>query len=188
MVEAQAMVLNKTGLRLAYSFPKEEEAALDSGAIALIVVFGLIGLIVLLGQIVELSSLGNKRLLEQQDPDFALLPVHKRKEKWALFFLSFAFFYNVRKLCTVGAGDGGNISVLNGVRVLSMCWVVLGHAFIFTIFTPSLNPESTEDLLKNFFLTIVCDCSNLTFQVPGGFFSVDSFFFLSGFLAAYLML
>ena len=140
---------------LYYEFPKEEEPALSKGSIAFIIVFGLIGLVVLLGQAVELSSLGNKRELEQADPDFALLPVHKRKEKWALFFLSFAFFYNVRKLCTVGGGDGGNVSVLNGVRVLSMCWVVLGHAFAFSEGIPMMNPESVPDIMQNFFLTIV---------------------------------
>ena len=132
MTQAQLLVMNQTGIPLAYDFPKEEEPGLSTGTIAFIIVFGLIGLIVLLGQVVELSSLGDKPALEGVDPDFALLPVHKRKEKWALCFLSFSFFYNVRKLCTISGGDGGNVNVLNGARVLSMCWVVLGHAFAFS--------------------------------------------------------
>ena len=72
------------------------------------------------------------------------------------------------------------ITSLNGIRVLSMFWVILGHTFVWV---------SMLGLLKNpaeFMATVP---RRFSFQaIFGGTFSVDSFFFLSGTLVAYLTL
>eukprot|EP01094_Clydonella_sp_ATCC50884_P004907 TRINITY_DN13901_c0_g1_i1.p1 TRINITY_DN13901_c0_g1~~TRINITY_DN13901_c0_g1_i1.p1 ORF type:complete len:760 (+),score=193.50 TRINITY_DN13901_c0_g1_i1:260-2281(+) len=71
-----------------------------------------------------------------------------------------------------------NTAALNGIRVLSMCWVVLGHTYVFVVTAPMLNISSLADATQN-----------LRFHlIYGGFFAVDSFFLMSGFLVAYLFL
>ena len=72
------------------------------------------------------------------------------------------------------------ITSLNGIRVLSMFWVILGHTFVWVAMT---------GLLKNPTEFIATVPKRFSFQaVFGGTFSVDSFFFLSGTLVAYLTL
>jgi peptidoglycan/LPS O-acetylase OafA/YrhL len=75
---------------------------------------------------------------------------------------------------------------LNGVRVLNMFWIILGHTF--------LMPEgvsgymNNEDITVNPLNTDVAE-RNLLFQlVVGSQNGVDTFFFLSGFLLAFLTL
>ena len=72
------------------------------------------------------------------------------------------------------------ISCLNGLRVISMFWVILCHAYIWMLLSPGHvdNPIVMKSVLSRF-----------SFQAIGnGFFSVDTFFFLSGVLVAYLSL
>ena len=67
------------------------------------------------------------------------------------------------------------ITSLNGLRVISMFWVILGHAVVFI----GLSFDNPLHLLKV--------AGTFSFQAVGnGFFSVDSFFFLSAVLVAYL--
>eukprot|EP00475_Leptophrys_vorax_P013319 TRINITY_DN19710_c0_g1_i1.p1 TRINITY_DN19710_c0_g1~~TRINITY_DN19710_c0_g1_i1.p1 ORF type:complete len:748 (+),score=190.41 TRINITY_DN19710_c0_g1_i1:164-2245(+) len=70
-----------------------------------------------------------------------------------------------------------DLRMLNGVRVLSLLWVILGHTYIWILQVPLANPK---DLIPSFervdFLLVL-----------NAFFSVDSFFLMSGFLAAYFL-
>ena len=70
------------------------------------------------------------------------------------------------------------IRCLNGIRVISMLWVILCHTNLWVSLTGVDNALDFLDTLKRF-----------SYQaVSNGFFSVDSFFFLSGVLVAYLTL
>jgi len=71
-----------------------------------------------------------------------------------------------------------NLEVLNGIRVLSIGWVVLGHAFLFMLFSPLLNPMDILDLIFT---------DRTIGLIKAGTLAVDVFFFLSGFLAALAM-
>ena len=69
---------------------------------------------------------------------------------------------------------------LNGMRVLSMVWIVLGHTMMMP--APINGFDNPEDLVATFgarsqvwFMTVI-----------GGQIAVDTFFFLGGFLVAYL--
>lgn len=76
--------------------------------------------------------------------------------------------------CTVPPGA---ITCLNGVRVLSMWWVILGHTYLWLLILRILNNVGLALNITHRF----------SFQaVNSAFFSVDSFFFLSGLLVAYL--
>ena len=70
------------------------------------------------------------------------------------------------------------ITSINGLRVISMFWVILCHTHTWVLTVGAQNIAVIKDVLSRF-----------TFQaISNGFFSVDSFFFLSGLLVAYLTL
>lgn len=71
-----------------------------------------------------------------------------------------------------------NLEVLNGVRVLSMFWVIFGHTFDYFNVSPISNIQDMPDYIKN----------NYWLQTfAAGTFSIDVFFFMSGFLCALTM-
>lgn len=74
--------------------------------------------------------------------------------------------------------ENDHLSILNGIRVLSLLYVMLGHGYSALLFSPIYNFKQLDLLLHPW----------LFYIVPGGFFSVDTFFFMSAFLGAYLML
>nr|XP_039272371.1 nose resistant to fluoxetine protein 6-like [Styela clava] len=89
--------------------------------------------------------------------------------------LSFSIIKNTKALLDTSQKDG-NINVLHGIRFLSMTWVILGHTFLFS---PSYIDNPVD--YAQYYIT------KGSFQAVGNaFFSVDSFFFLSGLLATYL--
>jgi len=71
------------------------------------------------------------------------------------------------------------LECLNGIRFLSIAWVILGHTYLFVSIGAGDNFASIlGDWVKRFSFAIV---SNATF-------SVDSFFLLSGLLTSYLFM
>jgi len=58
-----------------------------------------------------------------------------------------------------------------------MCWVILGHSYL----TPLLFPLNNLLFLENHMKGILFPF------IVGAFFAVDVFFYLSAFLAAYIM-
>ncbi|XP_078606530.1 nose resistant to fluoxetine protein 6-like isoform X2 [Branchiostoma floridae x Branchiostoma japonicum] len=90
--------------------------------------------------------------------------------------LAFSVRTNTRKLLSTRESSD-SLGCLHGIRFLSMTWVILGHTFAFIIYYID-NPLYGLNITKRF-----------SFEpILNGFLSVDSFFFLSGVLMAYLML
>ena len=73
------------------------------------------------------------------------------------------------------------ITSINGVRVISMFWVIMGHVYTFTI--------QIFPITRNLMYVGLTVLPRFASQViVNGFLSVDSFFFLSGVLVSYLTL
>ncbi|KJE89704.1 hypothetical protein CAOG_01136 [Capsaspora owczarzaki ATCC 30864] len=96
---------------------------------------------------------------------------------WQSLTLGFSLLQNVPRMFATNTKDESLLS-LNGIRVISMCWVVLGHTYLWALDSGIQNPYAV------YYMSI-----RPTFQIiANGFFTVDSFFFLSGFLVCYVVL
>lgn len=90
--------------------------------------------------------------------------------------LSFSVITNTRKLLNTSTASG-SLTAVNGLRVLSMFWVILGHSYGLT-YTAMDNFMDFIQILERF-----------SFQcILNGTFSVDTFFFMSGLLVGYTVL
>jgi len=93
------------------------------------------------------------------------------------FFSCFSLIQNTNRIMDTQVPRGA-ITSINGMRVLSMWWVILGHTHLYYSYTCTGN-----------LFTIPAVKQRFTFEaIENATFSVDSFFFLSGLLVAYLSL
>uniref|UniRef100_A0A7M5UX06 Nose resistant-to-fluoxetine protein N-terminal domain-containing protein n=2 Tax=Clytia hemisphaerica TaxID=252671 RepID=A0A7M5UX06_9CNID len=93
------------------------------------------------------------------------------------FLVCFSILKNTRTLISTSAPKD-SIRSINGIRAISMTWVILGHVYFFGILTAPDNIVGVFKVNERF-----------TFQaIANAYVSVDSFFFLSGFLVAYITL
>jgi peptidoglycan/LPS O-acetylase OafA/YrhL len=83
----------------------------------------------------------------------------------------FDFIENAKKIIEIKKSNKvfTYLHIFDGVRVLSMCWVIHGHSFAFT---PFKNMQNVFLLAKTWYLCIVMS----------GYFAVDVFFYMSGFM------
>lgn len=99
---------------------------------------------------------------------------------YSQILISFSLYTNTQKLFVArNAGRKETLDIFNGIRVLSMSWVVLGHVFAQRMkFSAILNLEVIFEWLRE----------PKGLLIYGAFFSVDTFFWISGFLIAYIFL
>ncbi|CAM9647492.1 unnamed protein product, partial [Heterosigma akashiwo] len=94
---------------------------------------------------------------------------------WEKVLLCFALSRNLNAL--MSPGREGPFRALDGVRVLSMLWVILGHTIVFQLLGPGFSnlydilPIDGHGFFSRFSAMVL----------PSAEFSVDTFFWLSGF-------
>ena len=173
---------------------------LDTGATTMLVITGILCFIMVLSTLTDFfcsSSVKEMDTLVKEDSTFedshdddrsgllnAELFSHnieggrcfQIKEKLLKVCRVFSLISNGKKL--IGTSTAvGPLACLNGIRVLSMWWVILGHTYAF-IFAVVDNAAEAGKIVQRF-----------SFQpILNGTYSVDSFFYLSGLLVAYLAL
>ncbi|EGG18284.1 RING zinc finger-containing protein [Cavenderia fasciculata] len=92
--------------------------------------------------------------------------------------LAFSLIQNYHSF-TTSSSDKKHFDVLDGIRLLGTCWVVIGHNILFNI-------NFGFDNLQTVLVNIV---PSIPFQLIGAAeFSVDIFFMLSGFLVCHTLL
>ncbi|XP_078687293.1 nose resistant to fluoxetine protein 6-like [Branchiostoma floridae x Branchiostoma belcheri] len=91
--------------------------------------------------------------------------------------LCFSLYTNIGKLVSTNQAPGA-VTCLHGMRFISNSWVILGTTYAFA------SPDNTDN-----FVAMVDLVGQFTFQAVGNaFVSVDTFFFISGLLMAFLLL
>ncbi|XP_033763774.1 nose resistant to fluoxetine protein 6-like [Pecten maximus] len=97
----------------------------------------------------------------------------------AKLVLSFSAWTNGKKLLSTEQARG-TLGAINGIRFLSMTWVILGHTYIFgLIFGVYANPLSFMSQMLQ----------RLSFMaITNALLSVDTFFTLSGLLVSYMFM
>lgn len=88
--------------------------------------------------------------------------------------LSFSLSTNFKAICDRAVGSD-TIPCIHGIRALSMAWIILGHTLIIS-FKYSDNMELRKVVEQQFFFQ----------TITNGAFSVDTFFFISGFLVSFI--
>ena len=160
------------GMSLSVTLPfVEVDHSLSTGAWIVIALTALVVVMGLVGIACEYLPIFEK------PESVPTMKIEDRKSRLGLLFYSFSFKNNVQKLFEVSDRGDANLKVFNGIRVLSICWVVVGHAFMNVVGAPLTNITSVYGIFHKWFFVMV----------PGGFFAVDVFFFLSGFLTFYLL-
>eukprot|EP00475_Leptophrys_vorax_P027803 TRINITY_DN3971_c1_g1_i1.p1 TRINITY_DN3971_c1_g1~~TRINITY_DN3971_c1_g1_i1.p1 ORF type:complete len:672 (-),score=139.97 TRINITY_DN3971_c1_g1_i1:797-2812(-) len=116
-------------------------------------------------------------LLSPNDSQAKAKPKILQDPLWLQLIQTFSALRNAQKLMKVDAKEN-QFSCLEGIRVLSLWWVILGHTNQMLVYTPIVNRND-----------VVSMSQQTGFQlITNAVFSVDTFFVMSGFMAAYLML
>lgn len=95
------------------------------------------------------------------------------KENCPAFFKAFSAAENMSKILAVKLDAPGEISCIYGIRVLSICWVMLGHQYAFIIGSGS-NYAGVLEITKVWMFQVIWS----------GYKSVDTFFTIGGLLVA----
>ncbi|XP_063925685.1 nose resistant to fluoxetine protein 6-like [Zophobas morio] len=91
-------------------------------------------------------------------------------------FVAFSIYTNIKKL--VASSSNTPLDCLNGIKVLSCCWIVLGHVFVLQLF-------SVKNLLYVF---TEWRHETLSIFLWSPMYTVNTFFAVSGFLRSYIYL
>lgn len=98
----------------------------------------------------------------------------QRNSRLMEFFKCFAFDLNLKRLFSIRKGP---LDFFNGVRALSLLYVILGHDYYLRS-GMSQNPDYLLDFIRSPFYLII----------GTAFYAVDVFFWLSGFFLAFVLL
>jgi peptidoglycan/LPS O-acetylase OafA/YrhL len=113
----------------------------------------------------ETLNEGKQRLLAAQESKTSILG-------------HFSLYETIKDLCDVKVKRHAELSILNVFRVVSIWWVVFGHTMSNRIEWTVIDLKETIEILKKSSIMVFANAH----------LSVETFFFLSCFLCAYLML
>lgn len=162
----------------------------DNGAIFMITLLSLIAFIGISASIVdeyfEYSQNVKPKLSIDMTAPLLDGKAGKQKEQlpvWLEYVRTFSAIRGARQLITVKPkkidfeNPKPDLTCMNGIRVLSLLWVMLGHTYENGFLAPVANLKQVPELAERF---------NFQFVV-NSIFAVDSFFVLSGYLAIYTL-
>ncbi|CAH1987784.1 unnamed protein product [Acanthoscelides obtectus] len=101
------------------------------------------------------------------------------------FLIAFSMFTNGRKLFSTSVATKYQIEVLNGLRVISMMWIIAGHAVLLWGQGTEANSMAVVPVMNKDYLEEYHYYRSSSY-LDGAHMAVDTFFFMSGFLLAFL--
>lgn len=169
---------------------------IDTRAVVAIVILGIFAVLMFVSTVYDLLVIQRQRHAAEHSQSEILSdhienlgensPLLNSREKKSVpkqesvaerLLLAFSVYSNGKKILQVNQSSG-TLTALNGIRFLSISWVVLGHTF--GVMYP---------VLSNGYAILPDLYQRWSFQaVANAFVAVDSFFALSGLLLAYLTL
>ncbi|XP_058454323.1 nose resistant to fluoxetine protein 6-like [Malaya genurostris] len=141
------------------------ESVPDMGAkeIVAIVIFSLIACLIVLSTAYEVFALANNR---EPNPSLAM---------GSLYTSGIKLFQMAKRPPAAAQQKSELIDCLNGIRVLSMVWIIFCHNYLMLIASPLDNAIAIYDWIKSYHSMLVAAAT----------VSVDSFFVLSGMLVCW---
>lgn len=128
----------------------------------------IIGLLIIFGTICDLYL---SHFMENKKPKSFDLKI----------LLSFSAYTNGKRLLSTESIGSDHLDCLNGIRFISMTWVVLGHTFLMYVFNSGVRN-------KLVIMDVFSGGQGLAFEaVLNALPSVDSFFLMAGTLTSYIL-
>ncbi|XP_043188098.1 nose resistant to fluoxetine protein 6-like [Amphibalanus amphitrite] len=149
-------------------YTQDQKTELSPEAIVMITILSIVGFFMLVGTVFDV--LMSKFADWTPSVWVKRMPVTLRK-----VFTAFSVYTNGRKLLDTSSTKE-TLGCLHGIRFFSMTWVILGHTYFFCVFFEHQNTLKLYTYYGDWFFQTI---GNATV-------SVDSFFFLSGLLVAYI--
>ena len=193
------LTTNRTSLQGVYCHPLPEERHLDAAAVATLSVLIIICSLSIVATTADYLFLRRKKthtyevqtdVCSSDDPLFSsneddgivLTSTSSGSSEpsggpiviFRRLLTSFSLISNMRRLFSTGQSHERELPCVNGIRAMSMTWVILCHSFLFSL------------LVTNNLLHVLQDADSLIFFVIiNGSFCVDTFFVLGGLLLSY---
>ena len=174
------------------NYVETESRAFSTGKIATLAVLGLLLLGVVIGSVVELSTIGDNPAYEKEVLDelsrFRSTAqyesvIMQRKLPWARWFIALSAARNINKLNIqplsfrraledeeLNKNIIRNMSVFNGIKAVSTLYIMLASSFLFTWYSYIANPAQIENHKNQVaFLIVFCAIytAPLLFMVAG---------------------
>lgn len=179
-----------TQITFSFYFPSELNSdQFTAGGYIMISIMSIIVLLCIIGTLVDINEnyypfikkpINRKAEANENEGMEELLEKPPKKTNLVVFFCCFSYYSNFNKLVMSlsGGSSSSRLEILNGIRVISILWVIYGHSYYYYLLVPVMNPMKILEFVDNFWYQIL-------FQAP---LAVDTFFFLAGFLSSYLMM
>ncbi|XP_023719212.1 nose resistant to fluoxetine protein 6 [Cryptotermes secundus] len=97
-----------------------------------------------------------------------------KKGRGKQILISFSLYTNGRKLLST-KDSPETLTCLSGIRILSICWIVLGHRYLLSMNVPSINAITGYGFISDW----------STMVIINSVLAVDTFLLVSGLLVAY---
>ena len=156
----------------------DQKKSFSGGDIAMMTILSIVAIMMILGTFIDAV----KDSAKDTDANLSVVVDRQFRQRFPLTLqkvvLAFSLWTNGRKLLDTSKSSD-TLGCLHGIRFLSMTWVLLGHQYMFGL--QSVPWANTLYLTEPF--------NSLAFAaVDNATVSVDSFFFLSGLLVAYIFM